>query len=161
MKKLLFVCAVLAGCSSRPAPQPAAPKQAAPMSGELEHGMANCPSAVDGAETHLTNTPTGVDVTVTAQNADAQALIVQLAELHTRHEGMGNAPQHTGQHGGPGSIGHCPIIHDGTQISMTSVEGGVVLHVDALAPERVKEVQAQTADRLAAMPKGAPRSASR
>lgn len=131
------------------------------MTGELEHGMANCPSAVDGAETRLTNTPTGVDVTVTAQNADAEALIVQLAELHTRHEGMGNAPQHTGQHGGPGTIGHCPIIHDGTQISMTSVEGGVVLHVDALAPERVKEVQAQTADRLAAMPKGAPRSASR
>ena len=154
MKKLLLVGTVLAACSSRPAPQVAGTQQqSSAMTGEREHGMMNCPSAVKGAETVLSMTAGGVDLTVTAKEAASQAEIKRLAELHTRQGESGEAPQHTGMHGGPGTAGHCPVIHEGTQITMSPVEDGVVLHVNAAAPDRVKAVQDQAAERIAALKK--------
>lgn len=104
-KQLVLVTALLAACSPKPAP-----RQSSSMIGALERGMANCPSAVVGAETRLQMTRGGVDVIVTAKDARAQAEIVRLADLHAGPPGDG--PQHTGQHGGPGTIGRCPVIHE-------------------------------------------------
>jgi len=161
MKKLMLVCAALAACSPRPAAPPAAPQPPSETTGGLEHGMLNCPVAVEGAETLLRMTDDGVDLIITAKDPAAQAEIVKLADFHARQNELSPWPEHTGKHGGPGTIGHCPVLHDGTQISLSPTEGGVILHVDALAPGRVKSVQEQTAERLSSMPKWLPRSAER
>jgi len=163
MKKMRFAlaCAAMAACSSTPPPAPAAPRQPSQTTGGLEHGMMNCPSAVEGAQTSLRMTASGVDVIVTASDPGAQVEIVKLADFHSRQDQFTDWPEHTGKHGGPGTIGHCPIIHDGTRISLSPMVRGVVVHVTALEPGRVKSVQDQTTERLASMPGWLPRAAQR
>jgi hypothetical protein len=161
MKKMIMLACVLAACSSRPAPQPEAPRQPSQRTGGLEHGMMNCPSAVEGARTRLRMTPDGVDVIVTAGDPGAQVEIVKLADFHARQDRFSEWPEHTGFHGGPGTIGHCPIVHDGTRVSLSPMLRGVVVHVTALTPDRVKAVQNETTERLASMPSWLPRAAQR
>src|SRR5512140_2723718 len=131
---------VLAACASPP-PQPA---------GQVEHDMRNCPSALAGAETRLTNTADGVDLEITASEPAIQRQIVDLARLHERM-GLPNASEleHTGRHGGPGTIGHCPIIHTGTTVTFDRVARGAVIHVVAMAPDEVLRLQTTVADRVA------------
>lgn len=146
-KQLLLACAALAACSSHHVQPPAAPLESAQPAGKPEHRMQNCPSAVEGADTRLRMTERGVDVYVRAKEAHARAEIAKLADLHTR--------QHL-----PGR-GHCPIVHKNTQITMEPVDDGVVLHVNATEPRRVKSVQEQTVVSLALMQQANRRSASR
>jgi TusA-related sulfurtransferase len=162
-KQIVLAVATLAACSSRQAPPPVAPQpvESSQMTGGLEHGMLNCPSAVDGAETRLRMTERGVDIFVRAKDPEARAEIAKLAERHTRMDRLTGWPEHTGKHGGPGEIGHCPIIHKNTQITLETVDDGVVLHVIATLPDRAKQVQEQTVLRLASLPRWRPRSASR
>lgn len=112
--------------------------------------MRNCPSALAGATTRLTNTANGVDLEITASAPAVQQQIVELAKLH---EQMGpprsSEVEHTGKHGGPGNIGHCPVIHTGTTVTFDRLAGGAVIHVVAMAPEDVLHVQTTVADRLA------------
>lgn len=150
MKRVL-ACSLIAACASRAAPPPA-PPQPWQMTGGLEHGMMNCPSAVEGARTRLARTPGGIDVIVTSADADARVEIRALADYHARLDRFTGWPQHSGRHGGPGTFGHCPIIHDRTRITVSPLPDGVVLHVVALAPDHVASVQDQTAQRLAALP---------
>lgn len=157
--KLAFVCVALAACTPKPAPQP--PAEPWQMTGGLEHGMMNCPSAVDGAHTRLRMTARGVNVIVTSKDPTAAAEITALAEFHARQDRFTEWPAHSGFHGGPGKIGHCPVIHDRTQIVISALEDGVIMHVTALVPEHVQSVQDQTAQRLAALPKWLPRSGRR
>jgi hypothetical protein len=136
---------VLAACSSKPAPAPA-PEPA----GKLEHRMANCPTAVTSAATKVIDTPDGVDVVITATKPDAQERIRTLSNAQAE---MGEPPfsdhQHTGLHGGPGWLGHCPIIHDETVVTVTTNEVGATLHIRALDSNRVKSLQDETAARAA------------
>jgi hypothetical protein len=129
------------------------------MTGGLEHAMLNCPSAVDGARTELRPTATGIDVIVTANTPDATAEIARLAAYHAAQDQLSEWPPHTGFHGGPATIGHCPVVHEGTRISSTRVQDGAVLHVTALRPDRIRSVQDETAQRLAALPTWLPRPA--
>ena len=112
--------------------------------------MRNCPSALEGATTRLTNTADGVDLEITASAPAIQKEIVDLARLHERM-GPPNASEveHTGRHGGPGNIGHCPIIHTGTTVTFDRLARGAVIHVVAMAPEDVLRVQTTVADRVA------------
>ena len=150
-KQLLLACAALAACSSRHVSPPAAAPAPSQPTGKLEHRMQNCPSAVEGADTRLRMTERGVDIFVRAKDANARAEIAKLAELHTRQD----LP------GGPGVSRHCLIVHHHTQITMEPVDDGVVLHVNATEPSRVKALQEQTVVRLASMPQAYPRSAAR
>jgi hypothetical protein len=168
MIKPVLLSAALAACSSPPGPGPApapwparAPPQPSQMTGGLEHGMMNCPSAVDGAQTRLRMTATGVDVIVTAADPETRAELAKLAEIHASMDRFTEWPEHTGKHGGPGTIGHCPIIHDGTTVSFARFDRGVVLHVTATSTDRVSWLQDQTAQRLASMPTWLPRAARR
>jgi hypothetical protein len=162
MMKPVLLCAALAACSSPPAPAPTpAPPQLSQMTGGLEHAMMNCPSAVDGAQTRLRMTATGVDVIVTAADPEARAELAKLAEIHANMDRFTEWPEHTGKHGGPGTIGHCPIVHDGTTITFARFDRGVVLHVTATSTDRVSWLQDQTAQRLATMPAWLPRAARR
>ena len=116
--------------------------------------MMNCPSAVESATTRLRMTSTGVDVMVTSQDPRARIDIVTLASYHARLEGgLTTWPAHSGFHGGPGTVGHCPIVHDRTAISLSPLTDGVTLHVTTDLPEHVTEVQTQTAQRLATLPR--------
>jgi hypothetical protein len=148
---------MLAACSPRSAPLP--PQQPWQMTGGLEHAMMNCPSAVEGARTRLVRTPDGIDVIVTSADADARVEIRRLADYHARMDTLTERPEHSGFHGGPGTFGHCPIIHDRTRITISQVPDGVVLHVIALTSDDVAPVQEQTAQRLSSLPSWLPRRA--
>jgi hypothetical protein len=143
--RYLLLSFVLAACGSTPS-HPAPP----PPQGQLEHDMRNCPSALAGAATRVTNTADGVDLEITATEPDIQRQIIDLASLHER---MGpprdSGIEHTGKHGGPGSIGHCPIVHAGTTVTFERLAGGAVIHVVAMAPSDVLHVQTTVADRVA------------
>lgn len=137
----------------------AAPSVANPLTapaaqrGALEHAMRNCPTAITGATTRATNTPSGVDLTITVNDPLGQRRLVELAAIH---EGMGDpenpAQRHTGRHGGPGTLGRCPVIHDATTVTFTRLRKGVVIHLRALLPSDVARVQTIVAERLAASP---------
>jgi len=134
---------------------PAAPAAAAPgqpRQGAMERSMANCPTAVAGAATRAVNTESGIDLTITADDPASQRRIFELADLHARiGEPDGSAPAHTGLHGGPGGIGHCPVIHDATTVMVSRLRRGVVIHVRALVPGDAPRVQTIVNDRLAAV----------
>ena len=161
MKKVVLVCAALAACTPKQAPAPVAPPQQSRATGAVERGMRNCPAARPGVHTSLRTTDAGIDVFMRAKDSIARAELERLAELHARWDRLGEEPEHSGQHGGPGTSGHCPIIHSGTKIQMSSIQDGVVLHVTALKPSHVKTVQLQTVTRLHTMPKWLDRSAQR
>jgi TusA-related sulfurtransferase len=113
--------------------------------GKREHQMANCPSAVPTARTTVRTLEDGVELLVTAREPHAQEDIRELAREHTR---MGDprsvVPEHTGMHGGPGTIGHCPIIHDDTIVTAVAVVDGVRIQVRARRSERIGALQRET-----------------
>lgn len=130
----------------------AAPVAGRVRQGALEHSMANCPSAVKGAVTRAVNTEFGVELTITADDPASQRRIIELAARHEQvGDPDGSAPPHTGLHGGPGSIGHCPVIHDATTVTFTRLRRGAVIHLRALLPSDVARVQAIVHQRLAAL----------
>jgi hypothetical protein len=122
------------------------------MSGTAPRGMANCPSAVPGAVTRFKRTAGGADVTVTAPGTDAQHAIVARAELHARTPTPISSTPHVGLRGGGSRIGFCPILHDGTTITVTPVPGGVRIQLRADSPARVRELQDIVSARAARMP---------
>jgi hypothetical protein len=130
----------------------AAPVAGRVRHGALEHSMTNCPTAVKGAVTRASNTESGVDLTITADDPASQRQIVELAARHEQiGDPDGSAPRHTGLHGGPGGIGHCPVIHDATTVTFTRLRRGAVIHLRALLPSDVARVQAIANARLAAL----------
>jgi hypothetical protein len=146
---LLALATSAAGCGGTPAPATTPAPQ-----GQLEHGMHNCPSGLAGAVTRATNTDAGVDLAITATDPAVQRQIGELAELH-EHMGDpdGSAMEHTGLHGGPGLIGHCPIVHAATAVSVARLADGALIHLRAIAPADVAALQAAVAERVAALPR--------
>lgn len=133
--------------SNNPIPNPTSESRR----GELERGMANCPSAVAGARTELVMTETGVDLVITADDPDARRQILALAERHMRMGDPAGLPEHSGLHGGPGTMGYCPIIHHATTITVTRTQEGVIVHVRALVPSKLKALQEETQSRVAGL----------
>jgi hypothetical protein len=144
---------LLVGCSRTPATptSPSIGTNAASPSGQLEQGMANCPSAVAGASTELAMTETGVDLVITAKDPDARRQIQSLAERHMRMGDPAGLPEHSGLHGGPGSMGFCPIIHDATTVTATGTEAGATVHVRADEASKVGALQEETRSRVAGL----------
>jgi hypothetical protein len=144
MRSILAIL-VTAACSSTPSH----PTHPAPI-GQLEQGMRNCPSAVDGAVTKLRNQIGGVDLIITADAPVAQRRILELARLHARlGDPDGSAMEHTGRHGGPGDIGHCPVVHAATTVSVTPLPNGATIHIRALLAGDVRHLQTVISDRVA------------
>jgi hypothetical protein len=143
----------MAACKQEPLRVPPPEAVVPNMSGLAPHRMASCPSAVPGSITRIEPTPDGIDVTVTAQDRDAERRIAALAELH-RHPGAPAlfGPMHTGMRTGSSRIGYCPILHRGTTITTTVVPGGVRIHLQAAWPWRVKELQDLVAERASRLP---------
>lgn len=112
--------------------------------------MRNCPNALAGTTTNLTNTPDGVDLEITTNDPAIQQQIVQLAAVQS-HMGHPNKSEmeHTGMHGGPGDIGYCPIIHTATMVTFDEIKGGAMIHVRAQKPQDVSNLQTTIASRVA------------
>jgi TusA-related sulfurtransferase len=115
--------------------------------------MQHCPSAIFGTTTTLKNTPTGVSVTVVAAT-DAGADIVKSIRERAMHlvdvaGDAGPEPAHTGEGGGHGSIGRCPIVVTNTALTEKDVPGGAQIDVKAKVAADVAKLQAEAKERAA------------
>lgn len=144
--RLALACTfVVAACG----PKAAAPAPSGP-SGLREKKMTNCPSAVVGAATAVREVEAGVVLDITASDLAAAAEIVARAQRHAALGEPGNTePMHTGRHTGPGTLGHCPIIHLGTSVAVQEIDGGARVTVTANDPAAVPALQHATRERLA------------
>ena len=116
--------------------------------------MANCPSALPTTATRIEDVPGGVSVTVTSPNPDIQHALHALAALHERiGSPQGPSYDHTGMHGGPGWIGHCPVIHNGTHVSYVRTKDGVRIEVRILPGHDVTALRREIYERAAELPK--------
>ena len=123
------------------------------MTGLRPHQGGNCPSSLPRTTTRIAMTPRGVDVTVTSTDRSVVRGIVALAERHVRDRTAEVSRPHDQKHGGPGSIGYCPVIaSELTSVTVTPLPDGVTVHVDARAPSRVGELQDMVKQRAARMP---------
>jgi TusA-related sulfurtransferase len=116
--------------------------------------MAHCPSAILGAVTSLKNTPSGVSVTVVASPVTDE--LVKSIRERSQHlaEVAGDAgpavePPHTGEGGGHGSIGRCPIVVTNTTLKVKDIAGGAQIDVKANVPADVPKLQAESKERAA------------
>jgi len=147
MRNTLLVVVAIAACgapSSRPAPAMGAP------TGLMERGMINCPSAVAGARTVATDVDGGIALAITAADPKAQQDIRDAALVQSR---MGVPREdehvvHTGEHGGPGTHGHCPVIHIDTMITVTDIDGGTRITILSTDPARTDAMRADVRARL-------------
>lgn len=145
MRNLGFVFALTLLVACKPTAAPPAPSG---PEGHMEHRMGNCAAAVDGAVTAMSRIAGGVSLDITAADPGAAREIVARA----RHADDGPADpaarSHTGEHGGPGDVGHCPILHNGTSVTVTEIGGGVRVVVLADDPTQVDALVTETRARL-------------
>jgi TusA-related sulfurtransferase len=137
----------------REASERAAQLQAPGSSGAGVRKMAHCPSAVDGAETKISDTPSGVTVTVTAKGdavKDVRDRARKLVEISKREPLHGHGDgTHTGEGNGGGGIGRCPVVLRDTVVEEKDVEGGAQLSVKATSIAEVGMLQADSRTRAA------------
>jgi TusA-related sulfurtransferase len=127
--------------------------------------MSHCPSAVEGASTKVKTTKDGVSVTVTASVADATNAIRErtkhLVDISKAPDGGAAAMSHTGEGGGGGGIGRCPVVLKDTTIVAKDVAGGSQVDVKAKTAADIPKLQEETKERAAKfqLPSGAPSGA--
>jgi TusA-related sulfurtransferase len=115
--------------------------------------MSHCPSAAEGATTSIKNTADGVSITVTASTADVTGDIRlrarHLAEIAAEDAGAAAIPTHTGEGGGGGNVGRCPVVLKDTTIKVKDIQGGSQIEVKAKTKADVAKLQAETKERAA------------
>lgn len=153
MTARLAVFLALAACASdRDQSSENPPTPTSTLTGKMPQHMRNCPSAVISAETRTAPTQDGVDVIVTSSRMGAREEILQRARRAAAlNEPFPFVGEHTGHHGGPGSIGFCPIIHADTRVWVEQIPEGARIHVAARAPENVGALQRATDARVRAL----------
>ena len=131
------------------------------LTGQLPRQMRNCPSAVASATTRMERARDGVDLVITSPDPDARREIAARAFAQSwQGDPLAHATPHTGEHGGPGTIGYCPIIHADTSVTYTAIPDGVRVHIAAQRPEDVPALQQATEARVTASREHALRSRS-
>jgi hypothetical protein len=142
MKVVLTMLLVAACAGNDSPPTQDQPQPAATMTGKLPRKMRNCPSAVEGVKTRATPTSKGIDLEITSDDPAAVREVVSRAELQTTlHGPYWFVPAHTGMHGGPGDIGHCPVIHANTDITYNQFGNGVRVHILARDKSQIPALQ--------------------
>ena len=140
---------LLAACTTQQPIDKDAPPPSAMLSGHLQRHMANCPSAVPTAETQPIRTRRGIDLAITSNDPFAQRAIIAATDVQVRlRERRWFMLPHTGLHGGPGTVGHCPVIHANTWINYEPFARGVLIHVIARDPKQVQGLQQATLSRI-------------
>jgi hypothetical protein len=140
---------LLAACTFQQPIDKDAPPPSAVLTGRLQRHMANCPSAIATADTQPIRTRRGIDLAITSNDPVAQRAIVAASDKQMRlRERRWFMLPHTGLHGGPGTVGHCPVIHANTYINYELISRGVLIHVIARNPEQVPALQEATLSRI-------------
>jgi TusA-related sulfurtransferase len=130
--------------------------QHADLSGEKEHGMANCPSAIAGAATRTTDLKDGIAVEVTAKDPAVVAEIRRRAERQTEVAKHPTKQPHTGAGGDTGEIGFCPIVLVGTTVTSENLPNGARLTVRTTDQANVRTLQQTTKERVDALRRTGP-----
>lgn len=117
--------------------------------------MTLCPSAVTGASTSLKQLGDGVALDITADDPKAAEDIMARAQLHAAMAAPATAElAHPGNHAGLAERGQCPIIHDGTTVTVEQILGGARITVTAKDPAEAHALQRDTRERLAGLDTG-------
>jgi len=124
------------------------------MTGQKELQMQNCPSAVPGAVTRVTDIPAGVVVAVRAPldpiaREDIQRRVQKQLELVDRPER--GAIEHTGLGTGSGRYGWCPGMLEHTSLSVEWTTDGAVMTIRADRVADVPRLQSTTHRRARAL----------
>ncbi len=118
---------------------------------DMINNMANCPNAVQGAETGIAVVDSGIAVSITAQDEAAIADIRKRAQTLASLDDVESAAiEHTGKGTGGGTLGQCPVVMANTDLTVEEVDGGV--KVTVTAPELGADaLRAEAEKRLAAL----------
>jgi TusA-related sulfurtransferase len=112
--------------------------------------MAHCPTAVEGADTTITDVEGGVQLLVVSKDEKATADIrARSKALLEAAKTQDPAKQHTGSGGGKGLFGHCTIIMHGTTLDVAEAPGGNKITVKAKDPKEVDWLRRETRERQA------------
>ena len=99
----------------------------------------------------MTSTADGVDLTITAADPSASREVLSRAQEQLAMGEPTGSVKHDGQHGGPGGIGFCPIVHTNTTITVDDIPGGVLVHVRPVDRSTLDALRTETATRLGAI----------
>jgi hypothetical protein len=141
---LLTPLALLVACAS-------APQKGGNMAGLKERQMAKCPSAVATAKTSVADTDDGVEVSIVGTAEGAEAKIRDLAGEQAEVEVDLDKPTHTGEGTGGGVVGHCPIVHLGTNITLLNIPGGVKVVMKPKVADKLADLKKTVHDRVDAL----------
>lgn len=138
--------------STKPVASTAA--SAAPASDERGK-MSHCPSAAEGAKTEIKDVDKGVEITIKAADADKTKDIRDRAKtIAERAKGEAGKPQHSGQGGGGGAMGRCPVVIGDTELKVEEIDGGAKLTVTAKDDKEVDWLRRESKERLASLEAG-------
>ena len=101
----------------------------------------------------LKNTKDGVTVTLTGTD-DATTIAIRdrvahLVEIAKSPDGGEGAPSHTGEGGGGGGIGRCPVVVQDTRLVAKDIPGGSQVDMKAKSAAAVPKLQAEAKERAA------------
>jgi TusA-related sulfurtransferase len=115
--------------------------------------MSHCPSALAGVTTTLKNTKDGVTVTVVGKDdpttKSIRERVQHLVEVSKNPEAGPAVASHTGEGGGGGTIGRCPIVLKDTALLAKDIPGGSSVDVKAKVAGEVTKLQAEAKERAA------------
>jgi hypothetical protein len=142
--------------SGKPA-QSGAPKSSASAASSAastdEKGkMAHCPAAAPGAKTEVKDVDGGVELVIKASDAAGTTEIRDRGKtIAERAKGEAGKQQHSGQGGGGGIMGKCPVVLGGTDVKVEETDGGSKITVTAKDKAEVDWLRRETKERLAAL----------
>jgi hypothetical protein len=123
---------------------------------DMVNKMMHCPSAVDGAETAVSQTAAAVIVTVTAADP-AKATEIQKRAKHLAGLTLTTEPEvkHTGQGTGGGALGKCPVVMKDVTLSVDDQNDGARITLTPKNPAQLANLAKTAQDRAAALSSGA------
>ncbi len=139
--------------ASTPA-KPSASAASSAAAGDEKGKMSHCPNAAPGAKTEVKDVDKGVQLTIkAADKAGTDEIRERAKTIVERAKGESTKPQHSGQGGGGGVMGRCPIVLGGTEVKVEDVDGGSTFTVISKEASEVDWLRRETKERLAALEK--------
>lgn len=131
----------------------AAPSSSAATDDDKRGKMSNCPSAVANAKTEIADTDKGITVAVTAAEPEGISAIQARAkdvEAHAKDDAA--QKPHSGQGGGAGQMGRCPVVVNDTSVTVAITDKGATFTIEPKNAKEVEWLRREAKERLAQMP---------
>jgi hypothetical protein len=144
----LVIPALALGCQNKPKQEMTTTTTGAslPATAHADR-MPNCPSAVAGSVTVVTEVPEGIELRVTG-NDQAMAEIRRRTEFLTRA-----APSSRGKHDSAGTggaqFGRCPVVMRNTTVQTRDIPGGALITVKPSDPVELSWLRREVEERSA------------